>query len=126
MIFRFVWLLNQMSWEAIFLSPLQTLRWHIEAWKIILYRVLKEISLQDQRTGDYECLIQTFQITFKWYKDIWLMSYDQAVGKIFSKTMKNCCFEWFFRYYIYKIGRLYQEKNKQTLNNALLNKQIKG
>lgn len=38
------------------------------------------------------------------------MSYDQAVGKIFSKTMKNCCFEWFFRYYIYKIGRLYQEK----------------
>ena len=54
------------------------------------------------------------------------MSYDQAVGKIFPKTMKNCCFEWFFRYYIYKIGRLYQEENKQTFNNEIINKQIKG
>ena len=54
------------------------------------------------------------------------MSYDQVVGKIFSKTIKNCCFGRFFKYYIYKIGRLYQEKNKKTLNNALLNKQIKG
>ena len=54
------------------------------------------------------------------------MSFDQVVGKISSKTKKNCYFGWFFRYYIYKIGRLYQEKNKQTLDNEIINKQIKG
>lgn len=43
------------------------------------------------------------------------MSYDQAVGKIFSKLWKIVASDDFFRYYIYKIGRVYQEKINKHL-----------